>query len=216
MNMNELKIIKRQIKNYFKEENTGHDFKHLNRVYKNAKHIQKFEGGNQKIILISAYVHDFHRLMSKERYVTPKESLPVVKDFLKKCKIDKKTIKKVLNIVEFHEEKQNAMNFCLEAKVLMDADALDAVGKIGLKRTLKYCKAKNIPLIDKNFDLNCNEYLPDIKPISTCHYIYRTMIPNAKNINTKTGKQIAKRKIEVLNKFLKNQLGYEYMKNYLD
>lgn len=39
-----------------------------------------------------------------------------------------------------------------------------------------------------------------------CHYIYRTMIPNAKNLYTKTAKEIAKDKIKILEDFIKENL----------
>ena len=61
----------------FKDENTGHDINHLNRVYKNAINIQKIEGGDLYIVSISALIHDLHRLMSNQQkhYVTPKLSI---------------------------------------------------------------------------------------------------------------------------------------------
>lgn len=66
---------------------------------------------------------------------------------------------------------------------------LDAVGKRGLERTLKYCNTYKIPLTDFSFKLDCKEYILDINPISICHYVYRTMIPQGNNLNTKTGKK---------------------------
>ena len=82
------------------------------------------------------------------------------------------------------------------------------MGKRGVERTLKYCKAYKIPLTNFNFELDCNEYIPDINPISTCHYIYRTMIPQANDLNTKTGQKMANDNVQVLYKFIEDQ-GYK-------
>ena len=102
-------------------------------------------------------------------------------------------------------------NFSLETLIIQDADALDAVGEIGLQRTLAYCKTHNIPITSPK-PLDCVEYIPDINPISTCHYIYRTMIPNANNFYTNTAKEIAKEKIKILEDFVEKHYEQEDIK----
>ena len=72
--MNELKILndlRQKLNSLFKEENTGHDISHLERVLANALEIQKKEGGDLYVIAVSALIHDIHRLMSIKfnRYV---------------------------------------------------------------------------------------------------------------------------------------------------
>ena len=199
------KRVKQKIYQLFKEEKSGHDINHLERVLKNAIKIQKEEGGDLFVIEVSALLHDIHRLMSNQqkRYVPPEESLGVVEQILADCDIDYNKQIKILDIIKNHENKQNK-NFSLETLIIQDADALDAIGEIGLERTLKYCKFHNIPITDNSKSLDCDEYIPDINPISTCHYIYRTMIPNAKNLYTKTAQILAKEEIEILEEFIKN------------
>lgn len=65
-----------------------------------------------------------------------------------------------------------------------------------------------IPLTNFNYELDCKEYIPNINPISTCHYIYRTMIPQGNNLNTKTGKRMSKDNVQELYKFIEGQ-GYK-------
>lgn len=187
----------------FKNENTGHNISHLKRVLNNAIAIQKKEGGDIYIIAISALVHDIHRLMSNKtgKCVTPKDSLVDVKKILTSCNIDKDKIPDILSAVETHEQKE-VRNIPLEWKILQDADALDALGKIGLNRTLQFCKTNNIPISNTSFDLECKEYIPNINPISTCHYIYRTMIPQGEHMHTKTGQKMASKRIKILKDFV--------------
>ena len=169
--------------------------------------IQKIEGGDSYIISTSALVHDIHRLMSNEagHFVTPEESLQAVQKILKECGCDKRNISAILEVVKNHEDKQNK-NVSLETLIVQDADALDAIGKIGLERTKKYCKEHGIPITNTKYSLNTKKYIPDVNPISACHYIKRTMIPNGKNLYTKTAQQLAKNKIKVLEKFLAKKL----------
>ena len=51
----------------------------------NALYLQSKEGGDRIVVGISAFIHDIHRIMEIEqhRFVSPKESLPVVEEFLK-------------------------------------------------------------------------------------------------------------------------------------
>ena len=204
-------LLKEKIKELFLKETSGHDIEHLKNVLNYALQIQKVEGGDKDIIIYSAYLHDIHRLMANKvngKYVTPKESLPTIYNILLDLNIEKNKIERILKCIENHEEKGAKKIFDLETQILQDADVLDAVGKRGLERTLKYCNTYKIPLTNFNFELDCKEYVPDINPISTCHYVYRTMIPQAKNLNTKTGEKMAKDHIEELYKFIEEQ-GYK-------
>lgn len=196
-----------KIKVLFKDEDTGHDIGHLKRVLNNALTIQEKEGGDKYVISVSALVHDVHRLMAHSlgRFVSPKESIPEVEKILWECDVDSDKIYQILETVKYHENKK-AKNIPIEWQVLQDADALDALGTIGLKRTLKYCKTKNIPIVNKNYSLDCKQYVPDINPISTCHYISRTMIPNGENMHTATGQKMANRRIKILKDFVDSKL----------
>lgn len=198
-----IEVLKEKLKEWFKEENTGHDFSHLERVYNYATAIQKVEGGDLYCVAVSAIIHDLHRLMfyQQKHFVSPEESLDFAKQLLLECNVDLSKLDQILDVVKNHDNKNNK-NFSLETLIIQDADALDAMGEIGLKRTLTYCKTHNIPITSSE-PLNSADYMPDIHPISTCHYVYRTMIPNANNLYTNAAKEIAKDKIKILEDFVK-------------
>lgn len=199
-----IKTLKEKMYQLFSDENSGHDISHLERVYNNAIKIQSVEGGDYYVVAVSSLVHDIHRLMSNEvgYFVYPEESLDRVKSLLLMCNVDKTKLEQILEVVKNHDNKDNK-NFSLETLIVQDADALDAMGKIGLERSLKYNKAHNIPITNPTVPLNSKEYIPDVNPISACHYIYNTMIPNAKKLYTKTAKELAKDKIAILEDFIK-------------
>ena len=50
--------------------------------------------------------------------------------------------------------------------------------------------------------MDYDKYVPNINPISATHYVYRTMLPKIKLLNTKTAKDIANPEIDVLKKFI--------------
>lgn len=204
--MQNLEIIDRlkvKITELFKDEKTGHDISHLERVFENAMQIQKNEGGDFYVVGVAALVHDIHRLMSNEagKFVFPEESIDTVRELLIESNVDESKLEQILEVVRFHDDKTNKDQM-LETLIIQDADALDAVGEIGLRRTLTYCKTNGIPL-SQPIPLDTEEYIPDINPISTCHYIWRTMIPNARNLYTKTAKDLVEDKIKILEDFVK-------------
>lgn len=204
--MQNLEIIDRlkvKITKLFKDEKTGHDISHLERVFENAMQIQKNEGGDFYVVGVAALVHDIHRLMSNEagKFVFPEESIDTVRELLIESNVDELKLEQILEVVRFHDDKTNKDQM-LETLIIQDADALDAVGEIGLRRTLTYCKTNGIPL-SQPIPLDTEEYIPDINPISTCHYIWRTMIPNARNLYTKTAKDLVEDKIKILEDFVK-------------
>ena len=192
-------------KKLYDDENTGHDFSHIERVLGFANEILKYEGGDEFVVYISCLFHDVHRILSNKKgiFVSAKESIPVVKDLLEEFDLDNSTLEKVLYVIEHHDDKVEDETMLLELKIVQDADILDALGKIGLERTLKYCKKNNIPLTDDRYSLDSSEYIPDINPISTTHYVYRTMIPQASVLHTKTAKELAKGEVKILEDFLK-------------
>ncbi len=200
----DLNALKQHITKLFENENSGHDITHLENVLEFAKTLQKKEGGDLYVICLSALLHDIHRLLSTtNHYVTPKESLPAIKQILDDFDIDKK--QEILFCIEHHEEKQSSKSFNIETLILQDADALDALGHRGLERTIKYCKTHKIPTTNFDFDLDCEEYIPDINPISTCHYVYRTLIPQCENLNTKTAQQLASKSSKIFKDFIDEQ-----------
>ena len=196
--------LKKELYEIFKEENTGHDISHLIRVLDYALDIQKFEGGDLYVVAIGALVHDVHRLMSNKcgYYVSGEESLDEVKSLLIKCKVDESKLNNILDVVKNHDHKDDKKQ-TLETLIVQDADALDAIGDIGLERTLKYCKKHGIPISDDSYPLDTGEYIPDINPISTCHYIHNTMIKEAQNLYTKRARELSKNKLDVLERFVK-------------
>lgn len=196
-------------KKQYKGDETGHDFRHIKRVLRYSRKIMKGETGvNDFVLIVSVLFHDVHRILSTEfgRYVTPEESLPYIKDMLSEFKIPETELEQILTCIKNHEDKMIYMHGSIELKILIEADILDNIGRNGLKRTLSYCKAHNIPDVDKNIPLEVDDYAANYKPYSTVHYVYRTMIPEANLIQTDIGKRFAKKQTEVLYKYIAKNL----------
>lgn len=210
----EFRKFYKKAKEIYRNEPTGHDFSHIKRCLRTAKKIQKREGGDDFVLTLSILFHDVHRVLStKEKYCTAQESIPYIRKCLKEFDIENEDLEKILYYIERHDDKDENKNYPIELIILQDADILDAVGKIGLKRTKTYCINRGIPFYDPNFPLDDPSYIPNLNPLSTTHYVYRTMLPEFNLIKTQTGKKLAHKQERVLKKFVeqntKQKLSYE-------
>lgn len=195
-------------KEIYRDEPSGHDFSHIERVLNFCKEMMKTENADDFIVTISAIFHDVHRVLSSKegKFISAEEAMPEVENILNQFDLPKEKLNGILYVIKEHDNKTTSKDIPIELQIIQDADILDALGETGLKRTLAYCKKHNIPLTNTNFDLDCSEYIPDVNPISTLHYIHRTMIPQADMLHTSAAKNIAKDKIKVLCDFVKHNL----------
>ena len=200
--------LRERVGSYFSEDASGHNIDHLERTLRNALYLQSKEGGDRIVIGVSAFIHDIHRIMSAElrRPVSPKESLPVVEKFLKDIEISTKQKNGILKAIEHHEEYafgRSGINVTdIESLILQDADNLDAIGAVGLVRTIKYSIAHDIPDFEPNIPLYQDVYDDTKEDPSTIHHIYNKLLRLGKNMNTKTAKELSKKKIKLMKDFV--------------
>lgn len=209
---NIIERLNEKIKTYFREENTGHNIDHLNRVLKYALYLQKYEGGDEIVIGVSAFIHDVHRIMTAEcrKYVSPKDSIPKVKEFIDDLDLTEKQKEHILYAVEHHEEysfgKENVSVKDIESLILQDADNLDMCGAMGIVRAFKYGFQNQMKDYDPNIALYYDKFSESKNDASTIHHIYNKLLRLADNMNTATAKKIANEKKKLLESFLENYI----------
>ena len=134
MNFKELEKL---VKEKFEKEKRGaaHDFTHIKRVMKNCELIGRKEKANLKILKYAALLHDYVREAKHEKNGNHAlESDKKAKQLLKKTSLTKKEIEEVCHAIEAHSRSSKIKPKTLEAKVLFDADKLDAAGYYGILR----------------------------------------------------------------------------------
>ena len=134
------------IKALFEGSSDGHDLDHSLRVYKNALAIaSNYPEADMDLISLSALLHDVddHKLFQTENNSN-------ARTFLKNQNVPEETIEeivKIINSVSFSKNKGKTPE-TLEAKIVQDADRLDAMGAIGIARTFAYGGKKGRSLQD--------------------------------------------------------------------
>ncbi len=194
------------IKNEVKEimdEDPAHDFEHVMRVYKNAQKICKLEKANEKLVLVSALLHDIasYPKSDKRSKLSSIQSAKKSEQILKNYDFSKDEIGIISDAIRDHSFSQNKTPASLEGKILQDADRLDALGAIGIARVFATGGSLKRPFynIDDPF---CKTRTPDDK-IWTVDHFFQKLLKLESLMNTESGKAEAKKRTAVLKEFLK-------------
>ena len=184
----------------------GHDWFHIERVYKNALLIAKNEKVNHFIVELGALLHDIAdaKFYNGDESVGPKKA----RAFLKSQHVDENIIVHVENIILFISYKSSLDSgekfTSIELDVIRDADRLDAIGAIGIARCFNYGGFKNRPLYDPeintNLEMNKEEYKKSTAP--TINHFYEKLLLLKDKMNTKTGQLLAKERHCYMEEFL--------------
>ncbi|QDO93283.1 HD domain-containing protein [Formosa sediminum] len=183
----------------------GHDWFHIERVYKNSKLIAKTEQVDLFIVELGALLHDIadSKFHNGDETVGPK----VATAFLRTINVTEEVIQHVINIIENISYKGGNFEATFsspELAVVQDADRLDAIGAIGIARTFNYGGFKNRELYNPDIAPNLNmtkaEYKASTAP--TINHFYEKLLLLKDKMNTDTGKRIAAQRHDYMVSFL--------------
>lgn len=206
--MNNTDIISKTI-SFVKEQlnnaEGGHDWFHIERVYKNSLLIAKEEVCNLQIVQLGALLHDIadSKFHGGDESVGPK----VARAFLESQNVSEDIINAVINIIENisfkggnFEKKFNS----IELDIVQDADRLDSLGAIGIARTFNYGGFKNRLLYDPEIAPNMNMSIEEYKnsQAPTLNHFYEKLLLLKDKMNTETAKHIAQQRHRFMESFL--------------
>ena len=183
----------------------GHDWFHIERVWKNAKLIAQSEDVDIEIVEIAALLHDIadSKFNDGDEKIGPKKAL----DFLIDQDADYRIIDHVLAIIENVSFKggQQARTFnSIELDVVQDADRLDALGAIGIARTFNYGGFKNRaiynPEIKPDLNMTKEQYKSSTAP--TINHFYEKLLLRKDRMNTQTGTEVAEQRHQFMEQYL--------------
>jgi uncharacterized protein len=179
------------VKKQLYDEASGHDWWHIDRVRKNALRIGATENANIFIVELAALLHD---LIDDKLSEDVKLQINDVEGLLMKMEIDRKVVADVVDIIQIisFRKKTPVHHLSLEAKVVQDADRLDAIGAIGIARTFTYAGSKGNLI-----------YHPNNKEgTDAISHFYDKLLKLKDLMNTKTGKLLAEERHQFLQVFL--------------
>lgn len=139
--------ILREISGLFDASVVAHDLHHLDRVAHLANSIRETTGGNPITVVAASYLHDYHRFAEKRfgRHVAPAEVEGEVVSILQRLDCIPRelyaAICSAINFTEYYECAGDTVldvEIELEAKIVRDADLLDALGAVGVARAFMF------------------------------------------------------------------------------
>jgi uncharacterized protein len=208
--MDQEKIIANTItfvKKELKDAEGGHDWFHIERVFKNTILISREEKVNVFVISLAALLHDIAdpKFYNGDETIGPR----VASEFLKKQKVSSSIIEHVVHIIKHISfknsfDKESEKFTSIELKVVQDADRLDAIGAIGIARCFNYGGFKNRtlynPAISPNLTMTKEQYKTSDAP--TMNHFYEKLLLLNDQMNTASGKKIAAKRHDFMEMYL--------------
>jgi uncharacterized protein len=197
-----LRETENYIRNYFENEGSGHDWWHIHRVRNVALKLAETEGGNTFIIEMAALLHDLD-----DWKLNDGSEISKTEQWLNDVTLadsEKVEILEIIEQVSFKGAGVENCAFSIEAKLVQDADRLDAIGAIGVARTFAYGGSKGRLI-----------YHPDVKPVlhndfeaykkntaPTINHFYEKLLLLRNLLNTNSAKQMAEKRHSFMENFL--------------
>ena len=201
--------IKKYVQEVCKNDSTGHDWWHIERVYKNAMLINKKEQANEFIITIIVLMHDLydHKFYNGNIAEKLEETLKQLQIYEYISRDDIQNIIYSCANLGFSSNIAEKKELSHEGRIAQDADRLDAIGAIGIARTFAYGGKKGNLIYDPNSNelVDKKEYNEKGSKTSISHF-YDKLLKIKNFMNTETAKEIAIERHNFLEYFLKEFL----------
>lgn len=186
----------------------AHDIEHVRRVVTNARRIALAEGADLDVVLPAAWLHDCVCLPKNhpERYLASRQAARMATEYLQAFGLSQDRLEAIAHAIEAHSFSAGIQARTLEARVVQDADRLDALGAIGISRCLLTGGAIQRTLYSGE-DPFCTVREPDDNRFCIDHF-YRKLFTVAGTLHTRSARQEASHRIAFMQAYLQ-QLGHE-------
>lgn len=183
----------------------GHDWFHIERVYKSAKHINLREKGDPLVVALAALLHDIadSKFNNGDEEIGPR----IAGDFMRSLGLAEELVIHVQQIIRnlSYKASLGELNFhSRELDIVQDADRLDAIGAIGIARAFTYGGFKNRVMYDPEIapDLNMSKEAYKNTTAPTINHFYEKLLRLKDLMKTATGREIAESRHVFMQQYL--------------
>jgi uncharacterized protein len=180
----------------------AHDISHVSRVVQNALRLTEAEGGNPAVTLPAAWLHDCVTVPkdSPLRKLASSLAAREAERFLKGIGYPEELLPEISHAIEAHSFSANVPAETIEARIVQDADRLEAIGAIGIARCFLTGGSMGTPLYDPGDPFAHGRELDD-KSFTLDHF-YCKLMGLAGTMQTDAGRAEAIRRTEYMREFL--------------
>jgi uncharacterized protein len=184
--------VRREAERRFKDARGSHDWDHTERVLSLCVRIGRKEKADMGILKLAAVLHDIGRAeedRTNGRVCHSEAGARLAEGILKAEGVSEARIARIAHCIETHRFRKNAAPATLEARILFDADKLDAIGAVGIGRAFLFAGEVGARMHNKGIDLSKTE------PYTEEDTAYREFMVKLRHIkdriHTREGKRVA-------------------------
>ena len=200
--------IEKEARKFFVGASGCHDFSHVDRVRNLALHIGKKEKADLFVLELAALLHDIGRkeeMESRGKFCHAEKGADLSAKILKKYDFDEKQKENIVHCVKTHRYRNSNPPETLEAKILFDADKLDAIGAVGVARDFLFAGNAKLRFYtghEKKLNGEYKKYVYSEEDTAILEY-HKKLKFIYKKILTKAGKEVAKERQKYMDDFFR-------------
>ena len=170
----------------------SHDISHLLRVWKNVCAIRDHEGGDARLLLAATLLHDCVAVEKNSPFRSSASRLAAARatELLTGMGWDEESVASVAHAIEAHSFSAQVTPLTLEARILQDADRLDALGMIGVARVF-YVSGRMGRFLYDPTDPQSTQRPYDDQNFAVDHF-HTKLLHLADSFQTRTGTSLAR------------------------
>ena len=181
---------------------SAHDLSHVKRVVKTTLYLTEIESANIDGTLPAAWLHDCVAVAkdSPLRSQASRMAAEAATAYLARIGYPESLLPEIAHAIEAHSFSAGIPCRTLEAKVVQDADRMDALGAIGIARCLAVGGRFNLPLFHPE-DPFCENREPDERSWAIDHF-YTKLLKLPATMQTQAGRAEAERRADLMRQYL--------------
>ena len=184
------------------DADAGHGIDHVRRVVSNATVIGEKEIANMSVVLPAAWLHDCV-IVAKNSPMRSRASFMAAEaafEFLSKIEYPQELIPQIRHCIHAHSFSAKVNCETTEAKVVQDADRMEAIGAIGIARCLMTGGAMKQRLYEPSEPFPIDRPYEDT--VQSIDHFFAKLLGLAATMQTEHGKQMAMHRTAFMVKFL--------------
>ena len=204
MDRGRMEKLKEFAKSMFESSRGSHNWEHTLRVCRLCEHIGTAEGVDMDVLRIAAYLHDIGRCRQdacRGAICHAKEGARMAWPVIKKLDLSEERKKNIIHCIRSHRFRGRHEPKTPEAKVLFDADKLDAIGAVGVARAFLFAGEVGAKL--HNPDVVIENTLPYSEDDTAFREFKLKLVKIRDRIMTKEGKRLAGERHKFMEEFFK-------------
>ena len=183
-------------------DDSAHDINHLQRVWRNAAILlQDYPQADALVVMAACYLHDLVNLPKShpERHLASRQAAALACRRLAELDFPAEKLAGVGHAIETHSFSANLPPHTIEARIVQDADRIDALGAVGLAR-LFYTAARMDSALAHGADPLAQHRELDDKAYALDHIVTKLdKLPG--KMQTAAGRALAEQRLAVLTDF---------------